>query len=799
MAGAYFMTHGEHRGDSYEVVDHFGWKPSSFHLGLRAQCAQAYPQSEETWQGDRLLSRDNSDKLLGLVDRPSDPNAEKRWARVVALTAAGILGLIVVILAATMACHLRASSARPFPEATAVRPSGEASAPVLRPSGRWPVAAEDMVCDEDVWPGKISVCSECKVLVRSFRAATPERLLWLRNRSHHRRQHDEPGIKSSRALGQEVLASSAYSANVSIEDKEPGTCRAYCGNLSRLCLGCWRAPGDGSCLPIWDYQFSCDTLTPAGRAICKCGRKSKKLAQKLSKQKEDRRIREQAQREQPQREQPQPELPQPQQPTPPLEPRPAPTERPQESTSDEKAGDPKAPEKLPGPDQQQQPPPVEQPQQQPVAQQQQVHQQSVEHVEGQDHLGTNSSGKEPQEGDSSYDEISNEDSGKESDTESDAGTEDDVEGPKVLDGDSEWEAEWSPEGELCHAYKDDTDLRTESVLTHMNDILSADDCDKMCTGNPECGAWSWGKARDVAGLSDVCFLKTVDHNWNVSMENKVGVLSGMPKVRGRCMVVDGKTEVAGKTPLITGVIKNRHGQCLEGGPNGTRVHMWTCIEGEPRQQWVFDRFTGRIKNQQGLCLDAHDRLTEYSQLTTLECNEASWNQQWSYFRNLGFIKQWSGICLDGAEPNVDGGDVYMRTCNKENWNQLWSIGPLSFPATPAKKAGTSLYCFALMMPGSYEEVLLKDQFQQNVSLFQCEEYAVYSNQTIPVSDTFQTGVVDSDLQCKKGGEFGTALNLQIFISVWQKVLKDGAFFAARLDCEGGPRRRLLRVPPPRVP
>jgi len=38
-----------------------------------------------------------------------------------------------------------------------------------------------------------------------------------------------------------------------------------------------------------------------------------------------------------------------------------------------------------------------------------------------------------------------------------------------------------------------------------------------------------------------------------------------------------------------------------------------------------------------------------------------------------------------------------------------------------------------------------------------------------------TGVVNSNLTCSKGGEFGTVLNTDIFMAVWREVIKDGLY------------------------
>lgn len=92
-----------------------------------------------------------------------------------------------------------------------------------------------------------------------------------------------------------------------------------------------------------------------------------------------------------------------------------------------------------------------------------------------------------------------------------------------------------------------------------------------------------------------------------------------------------------------------------------------------------------------------------------------------------------------------------------------------------QQPGQSLYCFALALPNSYELELLGMQYQSTTSLFACDEYTVYSNQKMEIAPGVMTGIVQSDLKCRRGGEFKTALNTDIFLRVWDKVIADGRF------------------------
>jgi len=93
-----------------------------------------------------------------------------------------------------------------------------------------------------------------------------------------------------------------------------------------------------------------------------------------------------------------------------------------------------------------------------------------------------------------------------------------------------------------------------------------------------------------------------------------------------------------------------------------------------------------------------------------------------------------------------------------------------------KRTGpVSLYCYSLMLPFGYERGMLRMQEERNLSIFACEEPAVLSNVSMEVTPKLNTTVVDSDLHCEMGGEFGTALNSWIFIAVWNKVIEVGRF------------------------
>lgn len=86
----------------------------------------------------------------------------------------------------------------------------------------------------------------------------------------------------------------------------------------------------------------------------------------------------------------------------------------------------------------------------------------------------------------------------------------------------------------------------------------------------------------------------------------------------------------------------------------------------------------------------------------------------------------------------------------------------------------TLYCWVLVMPDSYEVDLLIDQYSKHLNIFNCEGFELVSNKTI-VGLPLPTTIVDTSLSCQHGGEFGTALNTDIFLAVWTAIIQKGTY------------------------
>jgi len=62
-----------------------------------------------------------------------------------------------------------------------------------------------------------------------------------------------------------------------------------------------------------------------------------------------------------------------------------------------------------------------------------------------------------------------------------------------------------------------------------------------------------------------------------------------------------------------------------------------------------------------------------------------------------------------------------------------------------------------------------------MNIFACDSFAVYSNLAYNITAGVSTTLIHSDLKCKIGGEFKTALNTDIFLKVWNRLLVDGTY------------------------
>jgi hypothetical protein len=174
-----------------------------------------------------------------------------------------------------------------------------------------------------------------------------------------------------------------------------------------------------------------------------------------------------------------------------------------------------------------------------------------------------------------------------------------------------------------------------------------------------------------------------------------------------------------RTPVT--VVSMMHGKCLDApsAANGTRVHMWDCIIGNPNQRWIYSAATGEVKVHGEKCLDGWTgRLLD--PVVVHDCHGGA-NQQWDVTAEgnlrLRHYRDPSGrpLCLDIAQySRGNGAQELLYTCHSGE-NQLWRQdtqalgGSVVSIATamnrgmcmdaPAATRGTELHLWDCLGPG----------------------------------------------------------------------------------------------------
>lgn len=110
--------------------------------------------------------------------------------------------------------------------------------------------------------------------------------------------------------------------------------------------------------------------------------------------------------------------------------------------------------------------------------------------------------------------------------------------------------------------------------------------------------------------------------------------------------------------------------------------------------------------------------------------------------------------VDPANPAV------LTTTPDED---AWPEGP---------PGGGSLFCFTVFIPWTVEPQLLELQQAERTSIFDCDDFALYSNPAGMLGNV-QVDLLDMDMHVPRGGRWNTFLNTPMFQLVWDVVVKDG--------------------------
>ncbi|CAK9013259.1 unnamed protein product [Durusdinium trenchii] len=97
------------------------------------------------------------------------------------------------------------------------------------------------------------------------------------------------------------------------------------------------------------------------------------------------------------------------------------------------------------------------------------------------------------------------------------------------------------------------------------------------------------------------------------------------------------------------------------------------------------------------------------------------------------------------------------------------------PMTRCKADAFGVHCVMLFRPWTYEQSLIEIQYRKKAGIFQCDSYALYSNEVIELFPGVVSRRIHSPLMCEIGGQFITALNLGIFLTFYRQVILDADF------------------------
>jgi len=360
------------------------------------------------------------------------------------------------------------------------------------------------------------------------------------------------------------------------------------------------------------------------------------------------------------------------------------------------------------------------------------------------------------------------------------------------------------EATACDEEKMNIDYMTRVGLHPVSDIDSLEACREECRKNPACGAWTWGKQRGVRGVSSVCFLKRLGHNEKPVEISKWGVVSGLPcrrswdhgQTRNGCELLDNVELEAKQTFKTTkGVSSAEICRATCRAAPGCNAFTWGKKQkGNALSGRCFLKALGPHKGP------PHG-LTKDGVVSGLACT----------LLDGGLAP---GLLTDGFRTEAPGRSVLPTTWSTTQTttsstllaSATTSLAPTTTPAPGTAQLGESkgfnavvpvtagaakmeaspgpsetevyqsVFCFALMVPFSYERGLLNLQFQKQSGIFACDEHMVYSNTTQDIVGVgFVINVINMDLESERGGEFATQLNLKVFREVWARVASDSTY------------------------
>jgi len=242
--------------------------------------------------------------------------------------------------------------------------------------------------------------------------------------------------------------------------------------------------------------------------------------------------------------------------------------------------------------------------------------------------------------------------------------------------------------------------------------------------------------------------------------------------------------------------------CL-GGPedDGKHFSLVPCDHSTARLKLPL-RGAGPIQlaEESGRCLgvaeassDGDEDVGSKKKVEVLPCNQGSMMQMFQLTKGDQGMLQWShggNKCLDTEDENTDKGSrVVLSECvywpQKPSQSFVLEEAPKPRPkddgghGSEKQVTHPSLFCVSLMLPWNYEVDMMRAHAERKVGIFQCDRWAVFSNERLKLKDgdtpeeDLYTDVMNGSLKAKIGGKFHTALNTPVFVRFWQKVIDDG--------------------------
>mmetsp|Transcript_86748 Transcript_86748/g.194126 ORF Transcript_86748/g.194126 Transcript_86748/m.194126 type:complete len:582 (+) Transcript_86748:78-1823(+) len=346
--------------------------------------------------------------------------------------------------------------------------------------------------------------------------------------------------------------------------------------------------------------------------------------------------------------------------------------------------------------------------------------------------------------------------------------------------------------DACEHIQDNMDYATEAALSNLDSVTSAAICRSRCEAVPKCGVWTWGKVRDVPGLTDVCFLKALRAGEKAKRRPKVGVVSGTTCRPNADR--EGHHDPSSRVSTVTTSTSKPTVTAAEPSSEERRddSHPADCsLNEDDKDYWTKEAlYEVEHVNSVQKCRAKCENDMECGAWTWGKAREKAGLTDVCFLKKLGpgeVFKRHTRVGVVSGVPCRHAGDVAKARPTPApapapapapvSTTSTWTGRPSHTTTTTIVNPQnySSLFCFALILPTGYEPALMNMQYSQKTSLYACDQYAVYSNQVIGIAMGLQTMVVNSSLKCKFGGEFKTALNTDIFMAVWTRVIDDGQF------------------------